>query len=172
LSPFLSLIFRLWVWLSFFFLSHCTVSSRGGEGEYFPRPLVFFLNLRKLWSSPPLLIVGIGVCRTDYSGRGELSARQMHLAQFLRYCYPNWHPQRSGSRSEKGNFFLLLNRTLRRKKREWIHTFAKDYRFFSVSKMCEQIGNFPESRPKRNSGSGINLSRSGINLPGSKTLHR
>ena len=23
-------------------------------------------------------------CRTDYSGRGELSARQMHLARFLR----------------------------------------------------------------------------------------
>ena len=23
--------------------------------------------------------------RTDYSGRGELSARQMHLARFLRY---------------------------------------------------------------------------------------
>lgn len=24
--------------------------------------------------------------RTDYSGRGELSARQMHLARFLRMC--------------------------------------------------------------------------------------
>ena len=25
-----------------------------------------------------------GLYRTDYSGRGELSARQMHLAKFLR----------------------------------------------------------------------------------------
>ena len=34
-----------------------------------------------------LLIVdsATGLYRTDYSGRGELSARQMHLAQFLRH---------------------------------------------------------------------------------------
>lgn len=33
-----------------------------------------------------LLIVdsAVGLYRTDYSGRGELSARQMHLAKFLR----------------------------------------------------------------------------------------
>lgn len=42
---------------------------------------IWFLNFRYA-----VLIVdsAMALYRTDYSGRGELSARQMHLARFLR----------------------------------------------------------------------------------------
>lgn len=47
---------------------------------------LFFFFIYLCFSRYALLIVdsATALYRTDYSGRGELSARQMHLARFLR----------------------------------------------------------------------------------------
>ena len=48
--------------------------------------ILLFQKSADRFSSYALLVVdsATGLYRTDYSGRGELSARQMHLAQFMR----------------------------------------------------------------------------------------
>ena len=49
-------------------------------------PIYFDIFIAHLADRYALLIVdsATALYRTDYSGRGELSARQMHLARFLR----------------------------------------------------------------------------------------
>ena len=69
--------------------------QRHGSGFFFNsivKHLFLFLhsnrnNIHWLNNRFALLIVDstIALFRTDYSGRGELSARQMHLARFLRH---------------------------------------------------------------------------------------
>lgn len=63
-------------------------SAMMAESRYIS-PLPPSLPLPTVWTAAPryaLLVVdsATALYRTDYSGRGELSARQMHLARFLR----------------------------------------------------------------------------------------